>query len=730
VARGGLIAALLLGLALGAVPAAAQGQRGTAGEREAPILFTADELQNDEELGLVVAKGHVQISQGLRTLLADTVTYNQRSDTITASGNVSLQEPTGEILFANYLELSDHYQEGFMQEIRALLSDRSRLAGNTARRTGGNRLELRRGVYSPCDLCKDDPSAPPIWQLRAERIVHDQNTHTIEYHDAILEMGGIPVFYTPYLSHPDPTVKRRSGFLIPTVGRSVNLGFHSTVPYYWAIAPDRDATFSPIFTSRSGQVAAGEYRQRFSDGKFRTSGSVNYDPTGTTRPGTALRGHLNGDGNWDLDQNWRSGFVLNRSTDQTYLRRFHFGGTENFLTNRAFAERFDQRSFAAVNAYAFQSLRAGTNDSTQPIVLPDAGYNWLGQPNDYGARWSFNANALNLNRLRGTGSHRVSVGGGWSLPFNGPLGDLYTISATTRGDIYYATDFRAGAPTDPARDSYAGRVFPQLALNWRYPWLRRGEHFSQLVEPIAEFVAGPKGGNSARIPNEDSLAFDFDDTDLFVPNRFPGYDRVDGGERVDYGLRTAVYGDHGASSRLLVGQSYRMQFNGGFAENSGLKDKLSDVVGRLVVTPGSWFDATYRFRLDKRNLRSQRQEIAFAGGPEQLRLSLSYITLPPDLTGTDPGRRQQISAGLTAGLTRYWTVALSTTQNLRGDLGTVSSGIVAVYRDECFSFITSLTQSGTRDRDVKPGASLLFSLVFKNLGEISAPAFATAGVQY
>src|SRR6266446_3264299 len=240
------------------------------------MLFSADELQYDQELGLVVAKRHVQISQGLRTLLADTVTYNQRTDTVTASGHVSLLEPTGEILFADFIELTNRFQDGFLQNIRALLSDRSRLAANTGRRTGGTRLELRRGVYSPCDLCREDPTQPPLWQLRAEQMTHDSQNHIIEYRDATLEIGGIPVLYTPYLSHPDPSIKRQSGFLAPTFGKSTDLGFHATIPYFWAIAPDRDATFAPIFTSSAGTVAAGQYRQRFSNGEAQGSGSINY----------------------------------------------------------------------------------------------------------------------------------------------------------------------------------------------------------------------------------------------------------------------------------------------------------------------------------------------------------------------------------------------------------------------------------------------------------------------
>jgi LPS-assembly protein len=693
------------------------------------MLFSADELQSDEELGLVVAKGHVEISQGLRTILADTVTYNQRTDTVTASGHVSLSEPTGEILFADFIELTNRFDDAFLQNIRALLSDRSRLAANTGRLTGGNRLELRRGVYSPCDLCRDDPTQPPLWQLQANQIVHDKQTHTFEYRDATLEVGGIPVLYTPYLSHPDATVKRQSGLLAPTLGNSTNLGFHATLPYFWVIGADRDATFSPLFTSAAGTVAAAQYRQRFSNGKLEGSGSINYDSTGNAAPGTLVRGHVLGTGSWAIDENWRTGFELNRATDQTYLQRFHFGGTQNYLTSRAYGERFDQRSFLGIDSYAFQTLRQGTNDHTQPIVMPEVNYNWLGVPDSYGGRLSADVNVLDLNRLKGTGSHRLSLGTGWTLPFNDPIGNVFTLATTVRGDSYYATDLQV-VPNEHARDAFAGRVFPQMSLQWRHPFVRRGSNFSQTIEPIAMVAAAPNGGNPPTIPNEDSLAFDFDETDLFVPNRFAGLDRVDGGERVDYGLRASIYGDKGGSSQLLVGQSYRLQSNSSFTVGSGLATKQSDVVGRTIVSPNGNFDMVYRFRLDRSNLRPRRHEVGFYGGPEKLRLSLNYIKLPADLISGDPTPREQLSVGVTAGVSRYWTVSLATTRSLTSLLGvsSLSTGLIAAYRDECLSFITSLTQSGTTNRDVKPGTSLLFTLVFKNIGEISAPTFSTTGL--
>ena len=195
-------------------------------------------------------------------------------------------------------------------------------------------------------------------------------------------------------------------------------------------------------------------------------------------------------------------------------------------------------------------------------------------------------------------------------------------------------------------------------------------------------------------------------------------------------MRAGIDGDAGGSSRILIGQSYRLQNSDLFVPSSGLGTKLSDFVGRIDVSPSYYFDVFYRFRFEKDNFRAQRQEVGFSGGPEKLRLSATYVRLPPDLIGGDPSPRQQISVGVGAGVSRNWTVSVATTQNLTNTLGvsTISSSLVAAYRDECMSFIASLSQSGTSDRDVKSGASLLFTLVFKNIGEISAPSIATSGL--
>jgi LPS-assembly protein len=739
------VAAMVLGIMLAAgIDAAAQMRpRGEGEQGNEPILFRADEIQTDQELGLIVARGNVEFAQENRRLLADTVTYNQRTDTVTASGTVTLLEATGEILFADFVELTQRMNEGFAKDIRILLTDRSRLAGNTGRRTGGVRTELRRGVYSPCDLCREDPTRAPAWQLRASSIAHDEETHRVEYRDAMLEVAGIPVFYTPYLSHPDPTVKRQSGLLAPSFGAgSSSLGTHIQIPYFWAIDDSSDITFAPIFTfdggvSQTGQsggpgvVGAGEYRKRFGAGEISASGSITESDIltseGKTRP--AVRGHLFSEGRWHATDTTRAGYDFRRATDQTYLRSYRFGGTEPYLTTRGFVENFGSRSFAALNTYAFQTLRAGTEDATQPIVLPEMTYSAVSGPDSWGGRWTVGGSLLSLSRDKGTDSYRASTGAEWRAPFAAPLGQVVTLYGAMRGDGYWVGDYvHPGATTE--RNGPEGRVFPQVAAEWRWPFIRRGEAWHQLVEPITAVVLAPTGLNRARrIPNEDSTSFEFDETDLFVPNRFAGIDRVDVGQRVDYGVRATIYGDSGGSTGVLVGQSYRLQSNNDFPDNSGLQERLSDVVGRIAFTPGGFWDLMYRFRLDKHSLAPQRQEIRFNGGPEQLRLGLSYLDLQPLPEDVIRENRNQISAGISAGLTRYWTLSVYTTRNLSGEETSLYSSAAATYRDECVTFVASINQSGTRDRDLRPGTTVFFSVILKNLGELVTPVFEQAQIQ-
>ena len=730
--RGGESFAGFVGVAALVVATTSAAAQSIVHASNKPVLFQADQVEYDQDLGLTVARGHVELDQADQILLADTVTYNQRTDTVTASGHVSLLQPGGDIVFSDYMELHDNMREGFIKDVRILLSDGSRLAANTGRRVEGNRTELRRGVYSPCELCASDPTKPPVWQIEAERVVHDKQKQTIEYQDATMELDGWPIFYTPYFSHPDPSVKRASGFLPPILGAGGTLGFHVTQPYFWAIAPDKDLTLRPMVTTNAGDVLDGEYRQAWGFGRLDIDGSIEagdvqvqtnpLDVPNTTDSATAIRGHLFGIGTFDLGTNWRTGFGIQRVSDQAYLLKYHLPYDlplpTNFLTSQVYTEDFGPRSYGNISAYSFQSLNSLVGDGIQPIVAPVATYDWTSPADSIGGRLELTGNALNLERHSGADIRRVATKTEWRLPFDGPLGDRYQFSMSLRADGYDSDNVQSTQNVQVLRSGTSGRVFPQGALLWRYPWVRRDGATNEVIEPMAGFIAAPNGGNPAIIPDEDSEGFEFDETSLFRPDRFPGYDRVDSGQRVDYGLHTGIYNAEYGTSSLLIGQSYRLEKSSPFEIGSGLENQTSDVVGGLLLSPSTFLDLYYRLRLDHASLAMRRQETGFTVGPTNLRVSGSFISFKAIPGLTSPLQiGDQISVGISAALTQYWSLGVHDTRNISEGGNTVYSGVDLTYRDDCFAITTSLQQSGLQVGDVHPGVSLLVTFVFKNLGE-------------
>lgn len=722
--RGGWLVGLLglLMLLSGAMPAAA-----ALPDKKIPVLLSADSITYDQENGLVVAEGNVEISQGDRMVLADRVIYNERTLIVTADGNVSLLEPGGDVLFADHLDLTDDLRNGAIENIRLLMSDQSRMAAASAQRTGGRYTELSHAVYSPCELCPTDRTAPPLWQLKAVRVVHGQEEHTIEYKDAWMEIYGVPIFYTPYFSHPDPTVKRQSGFLSPRIGGSDDLGLSFQMPYFWVLGPDEDLTLSPLFTTQQSIVPMVEYRRRMVDGEINLGGSFTVADRQTEESGQTrtihndFRGHIDSFARFDINDHWRWGYDANRATDKTYLRLYNISD-ERTLTSQLFAEGFHGRNYLTIENYAFQGLRDIDDNDQVPYISPLIDYAYVGEPGDYGGYYNFDVDTMVLSRVEGRDSRRISVGVGWNLPYTAPAGDIYRFQIGVRGDLYWVNDVNPGSDdVDPATNTVndvVGRIFPQVSFEWRYPFVRHSGTSHQVIEPIAGAYAGVGGGNPGEIPNEDSQGFDFDDTNLFNPNRFSGLDRVDSGQRIDYGLRWSIYGDSGGYSSIFLGQSYRIGGGHEFGEDSGLEDDLSDVVGRLQISPNKYLDLLYRFRIDTNDFDLERNELGLQVGPPALNLGVSYARLHNN--GTGLGSREEIAGRLSSQITNFWSAYAATRADLE-DNKLLSIGGGVAYQDECFQLALSASQTNFEDDEIDPGTRFMLTVGFKNLGAVELP---------
>ena len=284
------IAALVVGCLADARPSLAQGI--TFPDRPKPIprstqhaggqdqmLVRAEVINYDYTNERVSASGNVQIYYGDSTLESDRVIYDQKTKRLHAEGNVRLTQADGTVTYGEIMDLSDDFRDGFVDSLRLDAPEQTRFAAARAERSSGNYTVFQSGVYTACEPCKDDPRKPPKWQVKAARIIHDEGEKMMYFEDARLEFFGTPLAYLPYFSAPDPTVKRKTGVLVPSVSSSNVYGYSVAVPYFWALAPDYDFTFTPMITTKQGALLQGEWRQRLVNGSYsiRASGIFQLD---------------------------------------------------------------------------------------------------------------------------------------------------------------------------------------------------------------------------------------------------------------------------------------------------------------------------------------------------------------------------------------------------------------------------------------------------------------------
>jgi LPS-assembly protein len=333
-----------------------------------------------------------------------------------------------------------------------------------------------------------------------------------------------------------------------------------------------------------------------------------------------------------------------------------------------------------------------------------------------GANNTFNASTVFLTRSDGNNTRRISADGGWHLPLIGTRGDISKISFTTRGDLYHVSNLDLGT-TANKYTGFSGRFRPQLKVNWRFPMARQHGRVSQTLEPMATAIISPYGGNHEKIPNEDSMNLEFDDTNLFSDNIFTGYDRIEGGPRIKYGLKWGFIGKKGGHTTAFIGQSYRPKEDNSFSKGSGLEGHISDYVARVNVSPGSHLNLVYRTRLDKGNFSFKRNELQIGAGPPALKFSANYIFFDPQSDANFSGR-EEISGVISAKLNRSWESHISSRYDLDGNGDLRNLGINLTYNCECFTLSTTVNRQFYVDRDLRPNDSIMFKLSFKTLGDV------------
>jgi LPS-assembly protein len=721
----GLAAALLPMLVAPAAHAQSPLPGGRAMATDEPVTFTAEEVEFDQTSGVVSARGRVEAWQGNRVLRADRFTYDRNTGVATAEGNVVLIEPDGQVLFADRAELSGGMRDAALEGLRGLLAANARIAAAGGRRTDGRVMDLARVVYSPCNLCAEDPDRPPLWQLRARIASLHQDEQRVRYRDAAVEFGGWPLLYTPYLSHAAPGAARVSGFLSPTFGYTKLLGAFTSLPFYWAIDDQSDALLTTQLSSEQVGNLGVAYRRRFNTGALTLDGSIG----NLQGPDVDLEGlgwHLYLNGTFALDETWRTGFGLNRASSRDYVRTWRYGAPQTLISTAYLEGFWGVEGYARTDTRLYQSLLRRSNTGQIPFVLPFGFAEWSFAPDAAGGRFTLDTQGYSLFREAGTDSRRIATRLGYELPLQDSQGAIWTVRA--RADLLAGHALEVDqAPFYGPAGSDGGWTNGNIraALDWRWPLMRSaGDWGAQVIEPRVQFVTGPNTGLQSNIPPEDSLDLEFTDATLFALNRFAGRDRQEGGTRVDAAMRSAWLFPNGGQVEGLVGRSFRASTEALFPAGSGLENRASDWVARARLSPVPWFEITGRTRLDGEGLEPNLWDVSgtvFAG---RFSLTAGYLESGPAPLG-GYGKRDEWSLGGQVRLDQNWRLGGFGRYDQALDRPVAAAASLA-YEDECLVFETLFARRWAEDagsNETLPGSTLvMFRLTLKTVGDIALRA--------
>tara|TARA_R100000365_G_C2748506_1_gene80237 strand:+ start:7144 stop:9333 length:2190 start_codon:yes stop_codon:yes gene_type:complete len=695
-------------------------------EQDERVVLEADYVYEIRDENKLVAEGNVEALYQGRILRADKLVYDRTTDRVRASGNIVIIDTDGSQQFADEIEVDSKLADGYAIGFSARLADGATVAANSAIRQGNGVDALDQVVYTACPVCEDHKT--PTWSIRARRAVLDQESQMMSYRDAVVEVAGIPVFYFPFLAHPDPNSERRSGLLIPSAGVSSKLGLFYQQPYYWAISDSSEMTISPMVSQNVNPLMELDFRKKFYSGSinFNTSFTKeqDFDSDGERFGEDRWRGHLYGSGLFAINNEWKWGFGVEHQSDDLYDRRYDIDGQDRQrglyasqprrLLSQLFLVGQGDDYYTDVAFLKFQGLREGDDDGELPTAAPVFSGQKYWDLGKFGYA-SLDASSAILSRDLGADSRRVSLGGDWTDLNILPGGFTLKTFAEARGD-YYALDKDVSGKANVSR--FVGNIGTQLA----YPMIRTGEVVDITVEPTVMVAWGLSNVNDPAIPNEDSQLFEFDESTLYEANSFGGYDLYEGDGKLSAGLTTRAVWKNGLDLSTTVGRRWRSRPDPNFNDASNLNGTSSDWVVAASAKYGEAFRVDTRARLDEDGFQLNRIDTTVSTRFNRFRAVGQHYYTISNRDAVQPNVTQGIFLRGEVQVTDQYSIFFGQLRDIEQKLNARQQYGIA-FEDDCSRFELVYERSELTDRTLGPEESFMIRFSLKTIGDFGSNEF-------
>ncbi|WP_334163456.1 LPS-assembly protein LptD [Phenylobacterium sp.] len=740
-------------------PAPTPAAPGPDGLQPGELYMEADEVIRDDKAKITTAAGNIEVRYENRTLRADRLIYEEAKEeggqgVIRARGNVVIINDDGTSEYADEFVLDDEMRAGVALGFSARLQENVKIAAASAARRNENVQELNRAIYTPCEICAADGTPKtPTWSIAADRVVQDKKRRLVYYRNARLRVFGVSLLYLPVFWHADPQSPRASGFLVPRASASDRRGLSYEQPYYWAISPYSDLIVSPQVNTDVNPFLNGQYRKRFYSGdvdlRFGYTYEQDFDGRGDRFGESTHRSYILGRGAFRAGEKWRWGFTAERASDDLIFDKYEIGDVfesrgpyvadDRRLISQAYAIRQDTRSYASIAALSIQGLRRGgdettslddDNDRTFPTVAPLVETHYEPVATVMGGRLRVHGSAVALTReqsqyfpttrLPGLDSRRATGEADWRRTFTSAAGLRLEPFVNLRADAYSLGDILTGNGAETTSRS-TSRALATAGAMVSYPVYRRFKDATVVLEPLAQVAVSPDAKqvvisrNADGTPvylNEDSVAFEFDETTLFRANKFPGFDLYEDGARLNVAGRASVLWDGGRRASLLVGRSFRTQENDVFPERSGLRNKASDWVVAADAQPVTGVSLFTRARLDSDSLDIHRLE---AGANVNRRWGSGFVRYLTDDFDINAERRENLDLGGELYVGKNWGVSAYGNRDMRQQAWVIRD-VGVFYRDDCMRVDVVYRKEDTVVGRLGPRESVSLRLTLATLG--------------
>jgi len=676
------------------------------------INFSSEKLKVDEKTKIMIASGNVIITNNNRQLTADKVEYDQNSDKAIATGNVKLKEKDGSIYESERVILTNEFKSVVAIPLYGELIDKSFIKSNNFKKNDLGESYFKEGVYTACE-CDFKQDVKPIWRVETKEIKHDPATKTIYLKHPVMRIFSIPVYYLPYLSFPDWTVKRRSGFLTPVYGYSKQNRFHIKVPYYYS--PENDPTWDMTFTShqngKTGHADQLNIRKKYENSSLETNiykGNLDTNKS----DGDNVFG-VNFKANSNLDNNWKMTIEGKYADQETFMRRYGFDSSDRYKSYLNL-EKIKPNSISNIEIYNIQNLDE-TSSNNEPVLAPSISHHIFDSNKSYNYDVKLNAHSIyndeSYDIKRWSGLAQINK-------------KLNLTNMVLEGDANFGLDLYSiqGRPSTDSNDNkYIDRLSSGFSVAASNQYGIMSEEIGVVIEPKIQFSSVISSDRTDEVPNRDSSEFRLDQANLFLNNQYQGRDNIQRSDRINAGVSAYFMTEEMGDLNFFIGQSQKIS---GTQKNisSANNDRQSHLINSISWNPSSLYNFSWFSLYNHHNLKSDTSDFNFNGSLDGWNYSTRHRSVDGAFV-SDGIDREELALGISKSFSN-WKTSYSRTYDLSNDKEEMISETLGLeYTGSGYMFGNCLTvlfqyksSGGVVDRDLVPEDSIYLTFNFRNLG--------------